>query len=121
MSDVTLDWKGDELLRKIRAAERRALVKVAGRIVTKAVPRAPYKETILRGSIRHDPPETTSEGVSILVGSFDVEYALRQEKGFHGADSLGRVFAQPGKFYMQTSHDEEAPGLARQIQDEMGA
>ena len=116
----SIDWQGDALLKKIRQAESAALVKVAGRIVRKAVPRAPIKRRTLRGSIRHDPPQSSQEGASILLGSFDVEYALRQEKGFHGADSLGRVYSQAGKFYLQTSHDEEAPGLAEQIRAEIG-
>ena len=119
MPDPKITWKTGELLAKVRSAESKALVVVAGRIVRKAVPRAPVKTSVLRGSIRHDPPVIGGNGASIQLGSFDIVYALRQEKGFHGADSLGRVYAQAGKHYLQSSYDEEAPGLAEQMRAAM--
>ena len=119
MPEPKINWETIELLAKVRSAESKALVVVAGRIVRKAVPRAPRKTTALRGSIRHDPPVIKGDGASIQLGSFDIVYALRQEKGFHGADSLGRVYAQAGKHYLQSSYDEEAPGLAEQMRAAM--
>lgn len=36
-----------------------------------------------------------------MLFAFSAEYALRMEYGFFGPDSLGRIYNQPGRFFMR--------------------
>lgn len=107
---VRHEWYGDRAQAKLRAAEKGALVKVGSRIIGKAVPRAPILTGALRRSLRFDPPEDTPSGVTMLLGSFDIGYALYQERG------TSRI---PGKFYLKRSIDEEVPNLPAVLKDEL--
>ena len=125
------EWFGDDLKHKLRAAQSRALVKVAGRVIRRAVPRAPIHLSPLRRSLRFDAPKATPDGVKILLGSFDVEYALYQERGF--TSRAGLLFRTrdgqwrrttktqwiPGKFFLQRSLDEEVSSLPETLRREL--
>ncbi len=78
--------------------------------------RMPVDTGNLRGSARAStsgmpsssgaPPEllfaTMQVGQTAWVG-WTAAYALRQEYGFHGPDSLGRVYSQAGKGFMRAA------------------
>lgn len=50
-----------------------------------------------------------------IVGS-TLPYAARREFGFDGADSLGRVYHDPGAFYLTRAFGTEAPNIQARIQ-----
>lgn len=57
----------------------------------------------LEGSIRR----MSDSPYEIIVGS-DLPYAARREFGFHGADSLGRIYNDEGAFFLtQAMNDNE--------------
>lgn len=71
-----------------------AVVKLAANEYKNDVqPRLPYKTGTLRRSVHVEVQQEGTDMVA-LVGT-DVVYALRQEYGFAGKDSLGRVYNQP--------------------------
>ena len=107
---VTTEWYGDRVDAEIVAAMQRALRTVGGRIIRKAVPRAPIEFGHLRRSLRFNPPERDSRGVTMLLGSFSIEYAIYQERG------TARI---TGKFYLQSSIDEEVPRLDEVLAQEL--
>ena len=105
---VLFEWYGGDIKKRIRAAERQAVVETAVACVRKAVPRAPIEYGTLRRSIKIGVPVEGERGVRILWGSFDVNYALYQERG------TGMI---TGKFYLKRSADDEYPKFGERIKE----
>lgn len=52
----------------------------------------------------------------ILIGS-QLPYAARREFGFHGADSLGRVYNDPGAFFLTRANEDKAQEVLGKIEE----
>jgi len=100
------EWYGKRVSKTVRAAQRKALVDTAAECVRKAVPRAPIKYGVLRRSIKVGDVIEDMVGIRVQWGSFDVNYALAQERG------TGR---RPGKFFLLSAADEEYPKIGERI------
>jgi hypothetical protein len=76
------DWKGEQLLARVRAAEEGALAETDQAIVGEAKRRVHKKSGRLQSRIREiTPPQATGSGFRSEVGVDDVPYAIYQEKG----------------------------------------
>lgn len=73
-------------------------------IQNEAIILAPKDEGNLSRSIHTEIVERSQHYAEASTGT-DVEYAARQEFGFHGADSLGRHYNQPAHPYMRPAFD----------------
>lgn len=53
--------------------------------------------------------QTITPGMDMITGELanPLPYAWRANSGFHGADSLGRVYDQNGIEYMENTHDSQ--------------
>ena len=75
----------------------------------------------LRRSISMGTPTIEGPGVFSSRGGPSVIYARRVELGFHGADSLGRVYDQDGRPYwgpaVNSSHDDILAIFLTQLAD----
>jgi len=58
--------------------------------------------------------KNTRDRAEVLVGT-NVEYARRQEFGFSGADSRGRIFNQVPRPYLRPALDEKKQSVAKEI------
>lgn len=77
-----LDWKGEQLLAKVRAAEEGALAETDQAIASEAKRRVHKKTGRLQSRIREiTPPTATGSGFKSEVGVNDVRYAIFQEIG----------------------------------------
>ena len=75
---------------------------------------APVRTGTLRRSIRHEIRHTRG-GAEAIVGT-DVPYARRIERGFVGADALGRVYNDPPRAYMGPALDRNMPDFIAGMQ-----
>lgn len=91
-----------------------ALVYGATTVQQKAQRKAPKVTRTLSRSIQVGEPETDATRITVKIGT-DVEYARRIELGFVGADSLGRMFDQAGKPYMQPALDESRHQMTNKV------
>lgn len=97
-------------------------------IANEAKTNAPYRTGNLRRSIHvggeGTDGNTTGSDIGgqssgrdfaeVKVGT-NVEYAARQEFGFSGADSLGRVYNQPARPYLRPALESEKGAAEREI------
>lgn len=75
-------------------------------IVNRAQQLAPYLTGDLRDSIHVEPSAESDYQHAIALGGTNLAYAARQEFGFDGPDSLGRVYHDPGRPYLRPAFDE---------------
>lgn len=109
-----LTWNGDQLLAKIRAAEKAGLQAHADAVVKGAQDRALVESGTWRDSIRViTPPTETGHGVMCEVGSDTIDYAAIQE--------LGPADGRPYRYKpsIRPSADEQAPELSGQVAKEL--
>lgn len=134
---MTLDWKGDALKAKVRAAQLAGVNKTMGQSVNHAKRFHPWQNRtgILEGGIAiRDFAAVAGDGVRGTWGVFDVAYALAQELGAiitpKVAKALaipqpggGVVFAQkvvlPARPYLRPAADSWYPQLASNIRGAM--
>lgn len=57
------------------------------------------------GDLEESMQRISESPYEIIIGS-DLPYARRREEGFDGADSLGRVYHDPGAFFLTSAMDE---------------
>lgn len=98
----------DAMLVRVQAEARRLAVDAGHLVEAAAKRRAPVKTGTLRRSI------TTwgAGGLQVYAQvAPTVVYARRVELGFHGADSLGRVYNQQGKPYLKPGQHDALPGI----------
>ena len=139
---ITVRVEGSESLAiKLRAlgaavsgrTVERAVVAGALIIQNEAERRAPYRTGTLRRSLHigghtdlatdYQQPPGISELERPRIGDHDVEvyvgtnleYARRQEYGFNGADSLGRVYNQAPRPYLRPAIDENGNAVREEI------
>jgi hypothetical protein len=106
---MKLHWKGDEVLREVKAAEIIGVNKTMGACVTTAKMLVNVDTSLLQGSIRSEPAIPFGTGVVGHWGSFDVSYAFWQE-----------VLPEPrGKAYIRPAADAHYPRLAGFIRGAM--
>jgi HK97 gp10 family phage protein len=105
------EWRGAEILRKVKQAQREALQETGEAIVREAKNRVRVDSGKLRDSIKVQGIEETGNGLTMLVGSddSDVEYAAINELGGVTSD----YEAQP---FMRPAADIETPKLPERIQ-----
>lgn len=84
------------------------------RVRSRAVQLAPYLTGTLRRSIHVEPIISGRTRCLVVIGT-DVVYAARQEFGFVGPDSLGRVYHQPPHPYLRPAIEQEAAGVVKDI------
>jgi len=84
-------------------------------VVNSAKEKAHYKTGNLKRSIHEEPGERTKTTAIVKVGT-DVEYARREEFGFIGKDSLGRVYHYAGKPYLRPAIDENKGAVTQEVQ-----
>lgn len=117
-----LDWRGEEVSRKIIAATKWGIDKVLSECVVQAKKnwiRAPrgtppgppggfptVRTSALQGSIEMRPARETSDAIIGLWGSFDIDYAIYVETG------TGKMGARP---YLRPAADQHYPKLAGYI------
>lgn len=85
-------------------------------IQNEAIRLAPYKEGNLKRSIHTETTEKRATFVEVTTGT-DVEYAARQEFGFHGADALGRHYNQEAHPYLRPAYDTKKHEAERETQE----
>ena len=82
-----VDWKGDELLAKIRGQAAEAMKEIAGRVVSEAKQELRPGHGVvtgdLRDSIKADEPQVSGDHITVPVGS-DLNYAMPVHQG-HGS------------------------------------
>jgi len=114
----------DELLQKFAQMQAAAKGKAirnavrAGALVVEnsAKEKAPWKTGNLSRSIHHQIGSDGPGRVAATVGT-DVVYAARQEFGFVGADSLGRVYNQAARPYLRPALDENRAEIEKEMQE----
>lgn len=90
----------------------RALQTGGLRIAAEAKVRAPVLTGQLRRSI-----EVETEGGQrprAVIGT-NLEYAARQELGFSGQDSLGRIYSQAARPYLRPAFDQERDAAIQDV------
>jgi hypothetical protein len=134
---MTLNWKGDALKAKVRAAQLAGVNKTMGQSVNHAKRNHDWKNRsgILEGGIAiKDFAEVAGEGVRGSWGVFDVAYALAQELGaiIRPVKAKALAIPQPGggvrfvqkvvipaRPYLRPAADTWYPQLAANIRDAM--
>lgn len=114
-----IEWHGDALVARLRAAQKRGVDQIMSRCVKHAVNHHPwvYRTGVLEGSIRIvDYAAQSGDGVAGEWGSTDVVYARRLELGFSGTDARGRSYNQPPMPYLRPAADVHYPGLLAAVQ-----
>lgn len=108
------------MVARVRVGAVKAAQDAAHLVEGAAKGRAPVETGTLRRSIRSwiSREDVTETGYS--VGP-TVVYARRIELGFHGPDSLGRVYHQGPHPYLKPAVQDSLPGIARIIQTRMAA
>lgn len=94
-----------DMVARADAASAAIVATAAHLIEAGAKARAPVQTGTLRRSIYVDGPHTIGLGVAAATVAPTVIYARRLELGFHGPDSLGRVYDQPAAPYFQPAVD----------------
>ena len=74
----TLDWKGPEVLNKVRKAQIGGVNEIATSAVSEAAKRPPhpFKTGLAQGSLRAQPAQVQGSRVFALWGSHDVDYYI---------------------------------------------
>lgn len=108
-SKVRLDWKGDDVHKRMLRAAANGIDRTLAPCVNDAKGLVRVKTATLQGSIRFEPAEIHGTRISGLWGSFDVNYALWQEIGTH------RMSAKP---YLRPAADRNYGQLAANIRRE---
>ena len=80
MARVRYDFN-DDLEGDLKKATARALLKTAGACVADAQEDVPVQTGTYRRSIRFDQPQEDNQGIFVVWGSFDVNYAIAVETG----------------------------------------
>ena len=113
-----LDWRGEEVLRAKLQAAKDGIDETMAECVTKAkrTPAEggtmPVDTSALQGSVQLRPAKLERNVAVGHWGSFDINYALFQEEGFH--HHVAGLFV-PGKFFLQDAAAEEYPQLVGRI------
>ena len=106
-----LDWKGNEVKRRILQAARRGIDETMGACVEDAQPNTPVVTGNLRRSIKiQELAQQRGDTVSGLWGSADVNYALWVETGARG---------RPGVNMLRGAASKEYPKLSGRIRDNL--
>ena len=100
---ILLDWKGEDLKRKIETAQRQAIDATMAGCIVEAKERVPVRTATLQGSIRMEPARPVGDMVVGRWGSFEVNYALWVEIG------TARMSGTP---YLRPAADHQYPLLA---------
>lgn len=127
MAERTLNWKGDEVLRAFRKAQRKGVdATMAAAILNAKGKHGPGAHGAnrfeshsgeLERSIRVvNKAKSDRRGAVGTWGSMNNAYALRIELGFQGKDSLGRVINQQAYPYLRPAADAEYPRLEGRIE-----
>ena len=106
---MTMDWRGDRVRERARAAQKEGINQTMAKSVEHAARHHPwtYRTGTLEGSLRIVNYATEGQrGVSGLWGSTDVLYAIMLE--------LGTARMQPFP-YLRPAADAEYPHLAQRI------
>lgn len=111
---MIFEWHGDEVLAKLRQAEKGGLQETDEAIIEEDK----RLVAVLTGALQSDqtiiqPPTDTGDGFKSLVGSENLPYAAIQEVG--PAD--GRPYAY--RPHLRPAMDLEAPRLAERIKKRM--
>lgn len=123
MAGASLTITGDKKLasqfRSLSAATRghmlgRAATAGAQLISNDAKQRVHKVTGTLARSIHVGTPEAGGDSVEVKVGT-DVEYARREELGFAGADSLGRVYNQPPHPYLRPALESQKGAVEAEV------
>lgn len=123
---MALRWRGNQVLRNVRRAQRRGVNDTMAAAVIHAKSnhgpgahsfgRFETQTGALEGSIQiAQPARTTRTGAHGRWGSLDIAYARRVELGFQGKDSAGRVIDQPPYPFLIPAAQAEYPRLAGRI------
>ena len=80
MATVRYDFN-DDLEDDIKKATARALLRVGGDCIVDTQEDVPVQSGNYRRSIRLDPPQEDNQGIFVVWGSFDVNYAIAVETG----------------------------------------
>ena len=100
-------WYGNEIAAEIARATAEGMEAVAADFVRVAHPLTPYREGFLDRSTNWGEVERHADGgMSLEMGSFDIEYAEYQERG------TSRI---TGKLFYQRAADETWPKLNDRI------
>ena len=111
MADYEHKWFGDEIAAELERATAEGLEAVGADFIRVAHPLTPIKEGFLRRSTRSNPTERHADGqLSIEMGSFDINYAIWQERG---------TSKMEGRFFYQQSADQTWPKLPDRIEAAM--
>ncbi len=115
--------KGEDSLRLkfkgLKLSPREAVIVVTAAAIpieSQAKRTAPFVSGQLKRDIHTEAKKTSTGAVALIGNSGAVPYARRQEFGFSGADSLGRVFNDPGRPYLRPalrSQRKQAASAAR--------
>lgn len=111
-----------ESLAQMEACEQavgRALVAGAQEVRNEARNLAPRKTGNLRRSIDIGNLQSSGGTVTVEVGT-DVEYARRIEYGFNGADSLGRVYHQAARPYLEPACEAKSGDVEKKVEEAIG-
>jgi hypothetical protein len=107
---MSLKWNGDEIERKMLAAQKFGIDQTMAACVVDAksnyYPGHGFVTGVLQGSIQMRQAKHRGDRVVGLWGSFDVDYALSIEKGSG---------LMPGQGQLQNAADSEYPKLASRI------
>ena len=111
---MSLEWKGDEVTRKLLDAATFAIDQTTALAVVKAkgdlYPGHGLVTGLLQGSIQMRPAVVRGNVAVGTWGSFSVDYALAVEQG---------TGSRPGLGYLQGAADVEYPKLAGRIAREL--
>ena len=108
--EVKSEWFGDEIAKEIERATAEALEDVGEDFVKTAEPLTPVDKGELKRSTKADKVKHERDGLSIEMGSFDVDHALFIERGTSRTD---------GQFMYQKSADQTWPKLDDKIKSSM--
>jgi len=123
---MTLKWEGEKLTRKLRRAEARGIDATMAASVLHAKAnhsrgahsqqRFESQTGELERSMRITrPARRIGNQTAGRWGSQGIVYARRQELGFQGKDSKGRVVNAPGYPFLRPAAESEYPKLAGRI------
>ena len=120
-----VDWKGDDVAKKVVEATAWGVDKTTSECVHDAKEHVPFVTGTLEGSLRIEEAEQHGDRVTGRWGSFDVQYALAVEMGNpslavnSGDDSREFVKGTPrntgNNRFLRGAADKEYPKLADRI------
>lgn len=101
----------DGLIVRLRAATERLATDGALIAQGHAMDRAPVRSGTLRRSLHTEPARSDGAGGFHAYMGPTVIYARRIELGFHGRDSIGRVYDQYGEPYVRPAFERARPEI----------